>query len=218
MAAALRGRPGAHRRLAYLAAHQVGGQLVEIPLAVICGHEKVSGAALETAWLATPVALEARLDHVRLVDRGLAASPACRMRGVVQRIQPRLRSAVPAARAGERAFILSGLPPRGDADCRPRETARRGHRSGAAAVRRHRNCGGSGRRSKCGCTVRHSTANASAPAGTGCPRCGCGGGMRIRAARVGTDERGSGDLRRRSVDQWTEPHATAASCAACPSR
>src|SRR4051812_14677817 len=30
-----------------------------------------SARNLESTWLATPVALEARLDHVRLLDRGL---------------------------------------------------------------------------------------------------------------------------------------------------
>src|SRR3954462_7240837 len=51
--------------------HEVGGQLAEVPLAALCAFESVRGAGLDTAWLATPVALEARLDHVRMVDRGL---------------------------------------------------------------------------------------------------------------------------------------------------
>ncbi len=90
--------------------NQVGGQLVEIPLAVICGHEKVSGSALQTAWLATPVALEARLDHARLVDRGLLylqpseCTAWCNEFNRVFAPQYRLHE------LGERAFILSGLP------------------------------------------------------------------------------------------------------------
>lgn len=64
-------------------------------------------------WLATPVALEARLDHVRLVDRGLlrldpAERASCR--------EEFLRVFGPQYQledGGERAFVLRGLPQAG---------------------------------------------------------------------------------------------------------
>jgi hypothetical protein len=43
------------------------------PVAHVCAL--AAGAPLAGAWLATPVALEARLDHVRLRDRGLLRLP-----------------------------------------------------------------------------------------------------------------------------------------------
>lgn len=64
-----------------------------------------------TAWIATPVHLEARLDHVRLVDRGLLrvdpveseawCAEFARVFGPQYALHP----------GGERAFLLSGLPP-----------------------------------------------------------------------------------------------------------
>jgi hypothetical protein len=68
------------------------------------------------AWIATPVSLEARLDHVRLADRGLL------------RLEPEERSPWCAAFArdfgpeyglhecGARAFVLTGLAPSPTAD------------------------------------------------------------------------------------------------------
>ena len=91
--------------------NQVGGQLVEIPLAVICGHEKVSGSALETAWLATPVALEARLDHGRLVDRGLLYLQPSECTVWCNEFNRVFAPQYQLHELGERAFILSGLPP-----------------------------------------------------------------------------------------------------------
>ena len=40
-------------------------------LSRISAYERIDGRDLGSTWLATPVALEARLDHVRLLDRGL---------------------------------------------------------------------------------------------------------------------------------------------------
>jgi hypothetical protein len=90
--------------------NQVGGQLVEIPLAVICGHEKVSGSALETAWLATPVALEARLDHGRLIDRGLLYLQPDESAAWCSEFNRVFAPQYQLHELGERAFILSGLP------------------------------------------------------------------------------------------------------------
>ena len=68
------------------------------------------GYGLESNWLATPVALEARLDHVRLLDRGLLRlddTERADCRDEFSRVfgpQYRLED------GGERAFFLSGLP------------------------------------------------------------------------------------------------------------
>jgi hypothetical protein len=67
----------------------------------------------DTSWLATPVALEARLDHVRLLDRGLlrleeSERVSCREEFArVFGMQYHLQD------GGERAFFLSGLPAAG---------------------------------------------------------------------------------------------------------
>lgn len=45
--------------------------LADLPEAQVAGRAVVSATEASTAWLATPVHLSARLDHVRLVDRGL---------------------------------------------------------------------------------------------------------------------------------------------------
>jgi hypothetical protein len=45
--------------------------LAEVPVAQVAGHAIVPANEAASAWLATPVHLSARLDHVRLVDRGL---------------------------------------------------------------------------------------------------------------------------------------------------
>jgi hypothetical protein len=45
--------------------------LAEVPVAQVAGRAVVPADEAGTAWMATPVHLSARLDHVRLVDRGL---------------------------------------------------------------------------------------------------------------------------------------------------
>src|SRR5687767_2682998 len=54
----------------------LAGELEQMPLARLpvaqgCAQGLLEPIAAATAWLATPVNLEARLDHVRLTDRGL---------------------------------------------------------------------------------------------------------------------------------------------------
>jgi hypothetical protein len=46
-------------------------RLARLPVAQVCALGLLPPAAASSAWLATPVHLEARLDHVRLSDRGL---------------------------------------------------------------------------------------------------------------------------------------------------
>src|SRR5690348_9130041 len=87
--------------------HQVGGPMARLPLASVCAAGRVSADQLATAWLATPVALEARLDHVRVKDRGLLrlddeSDAWCAEFNRVFAPQYRLHD------GGERAFILSG--------------------------------------------------------------------------------------------------------------
>lgn len=89
---------------------QVAGQLVGIPPASICAVEKVSGAEVETAWLATPVALEARLDHVRMTDRGLLYLDVDERAAWCAEFNRIFGPQYSLHDAGERAFILSGLP------------------------------------------------------------------------------------------------------------
>lgn len=90
---------------------QIGGSLVEIPLAAICAYERVSGAELDSAWLATPVALEARLDHVRMADRGLLHLEAGERAAWCAEFNRVFGSEYSLHDCGERAFILSGLAP-----------------------------------------------------------------------------------------------------------
>jgi hypothetical protein len=88
---------------------QVGGQLVEIPQAAICAYERLSGAKAETAWLATPVSLEARLDHVRMMDRGLLHLDADERTAWCAEFNRTFGPEYSLHDCGERAFVLSGL-------------------------------------------------------------------------------------------------------------
>jgi hypothetical protein len=89
--------------------YEVGGPLVEIPLASICGYQKVAGAELETAWLATPVTLEARLDHVRMADRGLLHFDATERAAWCAEFNRVFGPQYALYECGERAFLLGGL-------------------------------------------------------------------------------------------------------------
>ena len=88
---------------------EVGGPRVEVPLAGICAYELVSDAERETAWLATPVALEARLDHVRLIDRGLLHLDPDERAAVCAEFNRTFAPQYVLHDCNARAFILSGL-------------------------------------------------------------------------------------------------------------
>jgi len=88
---------------------QVGGQLVEIPLAAICAAETVGGAAVEAAWLATPVSLEARLDHARMSGRGLLHLDTDERAAWCAEFGRTFGPQYSLHDCGERAFILGGL-------------------------------------------------------------------------------------------------------------
>jgi hypothetical protein len=85
---------------------QLGESTGPRPLAAICATGRVRADELDAAWLATPVALEARLDHVRMKDRGLLRvadrDAWCAEFNRVFAPQYRLHD------GGERAFILTG--------------------------------------------------------------------------------------------------------------
>ena len=97
---------------AWLLEQSVPG-LRNMPVASISANERIDGRDLESTWLATPVALEARLDHVRLLDRGLLHLDKAdreRCREEFSRVfgpQHLLHD------GGERAFFLTGLPATG---------------------------------------------------------------------------------------------------------
>ena len=56
---------------AWLASQSGQVALASLPVAHVAARDIVDAALSTSAWLATPVRLEARLDHVRLADRGL---------------------------------------------------------------------------------------------------------------------------------------------------
>jgi hypothetical protein len=91
-------------------ARDVGLQAFEdLPVAQACALDVLNASDAGGAWLAVPVHLEARLDHVRLADRGLL-----RLDGLER---DTLRAEFDAAFGpqyrlhdiGERGFLLSGL-------------------------------------------------------------------------------------------------------------
>jgi hypothetical protein len=86
--------------------------LANLPVAAISAHERVDGCSLESTWLATPVALEARLDHVRLLDRGLLHLEASERASFREEFGCVFGPQYPL-HDGERAFFLSGLPAAG---------------------------------------------------------------------------------------------------------
>lgn len=88
---------------------QTGGQLVEIPQAAICAYGIVDGIAVESAWLATPVSLEARLDHVRMLDRGLLYIDGDERAAWCAAFNRTFGPEFSLHDCNERAFILAGL-------------------------------------------------------------------------------------------------------------
>lgn len=87
-----------------------GGQPVDLPLATICAYGKIADLdRLNSAWLATPVALEARLDHVRLVDRGLLYLEASEREACCGEFNGVFGPQLELHDCGERAIVLTGL-------------------------------------------------------------------------------------------------------------
>ncbi len=80
------------------------------PIASLCAAGLAEPLA-DTAWLATPVQLEARLDHVRLVDRGLLRLPADEQSSWCSAFNEVFGPRYCLHAGGERAFLLTGLAP-----------------------------------------------------------------------------------------------------------
>jgi len=72
--------------------------------------QTTDGRELESTWLATPVALEARLDHVRLVDRGLLRLDPSERASCREEFARVFGPQYLLHEGGERAFFLTGLP------------------------------------------------------------------------------------------------------------
>jgi hypothetical protein len=87
--------------------HEAGGP--DLPHAVVCASQRVSEPELRTAWLATPVALEARLDHVRMKDRGLLRIEDDERAAWCAEFNQVFGPQYSLHDGGERAFILTGL-------------------------------------------------------------------------------------------------------------
>jgi len=68
------------------------------------------GYGLESTWFATPVHLEARLDHVRLVDRGLLRLDEPERLACREEFSRVFGPQYVLEDGGERAFLLRGLP------------------------------------------------------------------------------------------------------------
>jgi hypothetical protein len=88
---------------------EIGGRTTELPPATAAAAGRVSDAELETAWLATPVALEARLDHVRMRDRGLLRIDADERTAWCAEFNRVFAPQYSLHAGGERAFFLTGL-------------------------------------------------------------------------------------------------------------
>jgi len=81
------------------------------PIAPLCAYGRVESASLASTWLATPVALEARLDHVRLIDRGLLRLSAAERSSCREEFAHVFGPQYRLHDAGESGFLLSGLAP-----------------------------------------------------------------------------------------------------------
>ncbi|HET9864919.1 MAG TPA: hypothetical protein VFP37_15855 [Steroidobacteraceae bacterium] len=90
---------------------QIGGGLAEQRLAALCAGAAMSGQDPRSAWLATPVALEARLDHVRLMDRGLLRLDAEERLACRTEFNQVFGPDYSLHDCGERAFALLGVAP-----------------------------------------------------------------------------------------------------------
>jgi len=90
---------------------------LELGLRALAGHSVAAMAAramlprdlVATAWLATPVRLEARLDHVRLTDRGLLRLTATERQSLMVEFANSFGPDYALHDAGPRGFVLSGV-------------------------------------------------------------------------------------------------------------
>jgi hypothetical protein len=92
----------------WLARELGADDVAELPVAQVCAQ----GAApnLTNCWLAAPVALEARLDHVRLRDRGLLRLSVEERQALCAEFQRTFGAPLELRDAGGPAFLLAGGP------------------------------------------------------------------------------------------------------------
>ena len=83
--------------------------LAKLPVAQGCALGLLEPHAAATAWLATPVSLEARLDHVRLTDRGLLSLDAGERAAWCMEFARAFGPQYALHDVGERGFLLSGI-------------------------------------------------------------------------------------------------------------
>ncbi len=95
---------------AWLATELGRPAIARIPVAQFAARAvRAPGERLRDAWLATPVILEARLDHVRLRDRGLVRTSAPERAQWCEEFAHAFGGAYRLHDAGPRGFVLTGL-------------------------------------------------------------------------------------------------------------
>jgi hypothetical protein len=88
---------------------QAPGKLAELSVTAACARDFVPGDQLEWAWFATPVNCEARLDHVRMTDRGLLRLGAEERAAACAEFARVFGAGLALYDGGERTFYLTGL-------------------------------------------------------------------------------------------------------------
>lgn len=84
-----------------------------LSVAGISGVQCIDDRDIQSTWLATPVALEARLDHVRLLDRGLLRLDESERASCREEFSRIFGPTYQLCDGGERAMFLCGLPAQG---------------------------------------------------------------------------------------------------------
>jgi hypothetical protein len=85
--------------------------LARMSVAEVCALGSLPAALASNAWFATPVHLEARIDHVRLADRGLLRLGADERETWRRDFALAFGPGFALHDAGERSFLLSGAAP-----------------------------------------------------------------------------------------------------------
>jgi len=85
-------------------------RFARLPVALAC-EMKLRNRGIGDAWLATPVHLEARLDHVRLVDRGVLRIEAHQRAAWCEEFAQIFGPQYALHDIGERTFLLTGITP-----------------------------------------------------------------------------------------------------------
>src|SRR4051812_47465111 len=83
--------------------------IAQLPVAQVCARQLPGAPEEGSPWLATPVHFEARLDHVRLADRGLLRLDAQQRQALRSDFDSAFAPQFRLHDLGERGFLLSGL-------------------------------------------------------------------------------------------------------------